>query len=111
MRIVINREALLEPLVQAGGVVERRQTLPILANVLIQVQGDVGGAESLGNIDLQHEALQAHPSSSLHYRQPDGTPSGAHQSQRRPRPMRRQLGAASTRHYGGPSEEGSTDWR
>lgn len=41
MRIVINREALLEPLVQAGGVVERRQTLPILANVLIQVQGDI----------------------------------------------------------------------
>lgn len=41
MRIVINREALLEPLVQTGGVVERRQTLPILANVLVQAQEDL----------------------------------------------------------------------
>jgi DNA polymerase-3 subunit beta len=38
MRIVINRDALLGPLIQAGGVVERRQTLPILANVLIQAR-------------------------------------------------------------------------
>ena len=41
MRIVINRESLLEPLIQAGGVVERRQTLPILANVLVQATGDL----------------------------------------------------------------------
>jgi len=41
MRITINREALLEPLIQAGGVVERRQTLPILANVMLQTNGSV----------------------------------------------------------------------
>lgn len=36
MKISANRDDLLKPLLQAGSVVERRQTLPILANVLIQ---------------------------------------------------------------------------
>ncbi len=35
MKIVSDKESLLIPLQQVGGVVERRQTLPILANVLI----------------------------------------------------------------------------
>lgn len=35
MKIVIDREQLLEPLQQIAGVVERRQTLPILANILV----------------------------------------------------------------------------
>ena len=35
MKIVTTRDNLLKPLQQVGGVVERRQTLPILANVLI----------------------------------------------------------------------------
>jgi len=35
MKITTKREDLLEPLQQIGGVVERRQTLPILANILI----------------------------------------------------------------------------
>jgi DNA polymerase-3 subunit beta len=35
MKIVTQRDTLLKPLQQVGGVVERRQTLPILANVLI----------------------------------------------------------------------------
>lgn len=35
MKIVTTRDNLLRPLQQVGGVVERRQTLPILANVLI----------------------------------------------------------------------------
>lgn len=35
MKIVTDREQLLEPLQQIAGVVERRQTLPILANILI----------------------------------------------------------------------------
>ena len=35
MKITIDRERLLEPLQQIAGVVERRQTLPILANILI----------------------------------------------------------------------------
>jgi len=40
MIIKTTREMLLEPLLQINGVVERRQTLPILANVLIQCQSD-----------------------------------------------------------------------
>jgi len=40
MIIKTTRETLLEPLLQINGVVERRQTLPILANVLIQCQSD-----------------------------------------------------------------------
>lgn len=40
MIIKTTREMLLEPLIQINGVVERRQTLPILANVLIQCQSD-----------------------------------------------------------------------
>lgn len=39
MKLSIQREALLEPLQLVIGVVERRQTLPILANVLLKVDG------------------------------------------------------------------------
>jgi len=39
MKLSIKRETLLEPLQMVIGVVERRQTLPILANVLLTVQG------------------------------------------------------------------------
>ncbi|HEC14988.1 MAG TPA: DNA polymerase III subunit beta [Sedimenticola sp.] len=38
MNVKINRDTLLKPLIQVGGVVERRQTLPILSNVLIRVE-------------------------------------------------------------------------
>lgn len=38
MRLQINRDQLLKPLQQVIGVVERRQTMPILANVLLQAQ-------------------------------------------------------------------------
>ena len=37
MKFSVNRELLLKPLQQVAGVVERRQTLPVLSNVLIQV--------------------------------------------------------------------------
>lgn len=40
MRFSIQREALLKPLQQVVGVVERRQTLPVLANLLVVVEGD-----------------------------------------------------------------------
>ena len=40
MRFEISRDALLKPLLAICGVVEKRQTLPILANVLIQLEGD-----------------------------------------------------------------------
>ena len=35
MKLTIQRETLLKPLQQVTGVVERRQTLPILGNVLV----------------------------------------------------------------------------
>lgn len=38
MKFSISREALLRPLTLVAGVVERRQTLPVLSNVLIEVQ-------------------------------------------------------------------------
>ena len=38
MKILINKEELLEPLLAISGVVERRQTLPILSNILIQAE-------------------------------------------------------------------------
>jgi DNA polymerase III subunit beta len=40
MNIVTNREELLKPLMMVGGVVEKRQTLPILANILINAEPD-----------------------------------------------------------------------
>lgn len=40
MKFVVSREALLKPLQLVGGVVERRQTLPVLSNVLLAVEGD-----------------------------------------------------------------------
>lgn len=38
MKISTNRDILLPPLLQVGSVVERRQTLPILANVLVRTE-------------------------------------------------------------------------
>jgi DNA polymerase-3 subunit beta len=40
MKIKANRDDLLGPLTQIGGVVEKRQTLPILANVLLNAKSD-----------------------------------------------------------------------
>ena len=40
MQIVISREALLKPLTMVSSVVERRHTLPVLANVLLSVEKD-----------------------------------------------------------------------
>ncbi len=40
MKLVATREALLKPLQAVIGVVERRQTMPILANVLLVAKGD-----------------------------------------------------------------------
>lgn len=38
MKVIIQRAALLKPLQMIGGVVEKRQTMPILANVLLMVK-------------------------------------------------------------------------
>ncbi len=40
MKITTERDQLLKPLLKVGGVVERRQTLPILANILISAKKD-----------------------------------------------------------------------
>ena len=50
MKIVTTRDNLLKPLQQVGGVVERRQTLPILSNVLINA--------SAGKIDITATDLE-----------------------------------------------------
>jgi DNA polymerase-3 subunit beta len=58
MKIKVIREALLEPLQNLGGVVERRQTLPILANILVKVQK---GLMDMTATDLEVELkTQAH---------------------------------------------------
>jgi len=38
MKMLIERDLLLKPLLRVGGIVERRQTLPILANILISAE-------------------------------------------------------------------------
>jgi DNA polymerase-3 subunit beta len=54
MKFVISRDALLKPLNLVAGVVERRQTLPLLANVLLVVDGD---QISLTGTDLEVELV------------------------------------------------------
>jgi DNA polymerase-3 subunit beta len=54
MKFTINREQLLKPLQQVAGVVERRQTLPVLSNVLLEVSGD---GLSLTGTDLELELV------------------------------------------------------
>ena len=50
LKFTIQREALLKPLQAIGGVVERRQTLPILSHVLLEVKA---GRLSLTGTDLE----------------------------------------------------------
>ncbi len=54
MKFTISRDALLKPLNLVAGVVERRQTLPILANVLLVLDGDY---LSLTGTDLEVELV------------------------------------------------------
>lgn len=54
MKFSISREALLRPLTLVAGVVERRQTLPVLSNVLIEVQD---AQLSLTGTDLEVELI------------------------------------------------------
>ena len=61
MKIVTQRDNLLKPLQQIGGVVERRQTLPILANVLINAGTD---QLTITATDLEVEMKTAAPVSS-----------------------------------------------
>lgn len=54
MRFSLSREVLLKPLQQVVNVVERRQTLPVLANLLVNVQG---GRVSMTGTDLEVEMV------------------------------------------------------
>lgn len=54
MKFVVSREALLKPLQLVAGVVERRQTLPVLSNVLLVLEGD---QLSLTGTDLEVEIV------------------------------------------------------
>ena len=54
MEISISRDDLIKPLSQVAGVVERRQTLPILAYTLVKQQG---GKLTLTGTDLEVEVL------------------------------------------------------
>lgn len=52
MKFTVAREVLLKPLQLAAGVVERRQTLPVLGNVLVSLQG---GELRVAGTDLEVE--------------------------------------------------------
>jgi len=54
MKFVISREDLIKPLTLVAGVVERRQTLPVLSNILIVVDGN---QLSLTGTDLEVELV------------------------------------------------------
>jgi DNA polymerase-3 subunit beta len=54
MRFTLPREALLKPLQQVVGVVERRQTLPVLSNLLVHVDAD---GVSFTGTDLEVEMI------------------------------------------------------
>ena len=54
MRFSLQREVFLKPLAHVVNVVERRQTLPVLANLLVQVKG---GQLSLTGTDLEVEMV------------------------------------------------------
>lgn len=54
MQFTVSRDALLKPLQQVSGVVERRQTLPVLSNILLVLQGD---SLSLTGTDLEVELI------------------------------------------------------
>lgn len=58
MRFSLQREALLKPLQQVVGVVERRQTMPVLANLLVAVSE---GRVSFTGTDLEVEMVATVP--------------------------------------------------
>lgn len=65
MNIKIDREALLKPLSSVSGIVERRHTLPILTNLLLEAKQDV---LTLTATDLEMQislSLQAQPSGDI----------------------------------------------
>jgi DNA polymerase III subunit beta len=62
MKVTIERAALLKAMSRAQGVVERKNTIPILANVLIEAVGERGdGRLSLRATDLDIEVVEELP--------------------------------------------------
>ena len=59
MKVTIERAALLKAMSRAQGVVERKNTIPILANVLLDAEGD---KLSLRATDLDIEVIEELPS-------------------------------------------------
>ena len=57
MKLSIGRDQLLKPLQQVAGVVERKHTMPILANVLLRVSAD---EISFTGTDLEVELVATH---------------------------------------------------
>ena len=62
MKIIAKREAILSPLQAVIGVVERRQTMPILANVLLSAKG---GRLAVTATDLEVELVATSISSGV----------------------------------------------
>lgn len=58
MKFTVNRDAFLKPLQTVSGAVERRSTLPILGNILIEVEADV---LKLTGTDLEVELVSLTP--------------------------------------------------
>ena len=56
MKFSIHRENLLQPITQVVGVVERRQTLPVLANFLVSARN---GKLSITGTDMEVELKTA----------------------------------------------------
>jgi DNA polymerase-3 subunit beta len=55
MKFEVDREALLRPIQLVAGVVERRQTLPVLSNILVRVDDD--GLLSMTGTDMEVELV------------------------------------------------------
>ena len=53
MKFAVSREALLRPLQLVAGVVERRQTLPVLSNLLLSVEGETLSMTGT-DLEVQH---------------------------------------------------------
>ncbi len=54
MKLTLEREKILKPIQQVGGVVEKRQTMPILSNILVKVES---GNATLTGTDMEVEMI------------------------------------------------------
>src|SRR3712207_1028603 len=75
MKLSIERAALLRSLGHVQSVVERRNTIPILSNVLLNADGEDGGSLSLTATDMDLEIVE---STAADVSQPGATTAPAH---------------------------------